>query len=366
MRIMFVIPSMNNGGAERVVTNLSNYFCKKNVVRIVTLVSGRPYYELDKKIEFCSQPLQINRKNIFTTFSCYSKYFLKAKKFIKKNIEEFRPDCVISFLVEADYLTYLAMKNNKNIVKVFSERADPIRRKRIRQVLAKRAYKICDLFVCQSQKIKNYYSYIPENKKVVIPNPLDVSVLPEPVLKEGNHNIVSVGRLSNQKNYKLLIKSFILSIDELPEDCNLIIYGDGPLKSELQKYIDDNEMSHKIKLAGTSKDVLGEIKDAALFVLPSDFEGFPNVLLEAMAVGLPVISTDFYTGVANELIKKENGLVVPLNDERRMSDAIIEIMNNKNKRESMRKKNIIVHDKYNIEMIGNLWIEYMKKAMERI
>lgn len=365
MRIMFILPKMTNGGAERVATNLCNYWCEDNDVRIVTVASDKTFYKLDGRVEFCGQELEIKRNNTFTTFGSYIKNYSKAKKFIRKNIEEFKPDCVISFLVEADYLTYLATKKNKKIVKVFSERADPIERNKIRQLMAKRAYLICDLFVCQSERICKYYDYIPKDKKVVIPNPLDVSVLPKPVLTEKNHNIVSIGRLTNQKNFSLLIDCFIGSIDKLPDDCNLLIYGDGPLRGALQKQINDSKMDHRIKLVGVSECVLDEIKDSALFVLSSNFEGFPNALLEAMALGLPVISTDFFTGAARELIKKENGFVVPVGGKRELSDSIVNIMNDEKRRSEMRKENILVRDKYDVKIIGDLWLKNISKKMEQ-
>ena len=364
MRIMFVIPSMNNGGSERVVANLSNCFCRNNDVRIVTITSDKSYYDLDERIDFRGQALKINRKNIFTTFGCYAKNFFQAKKYIKTNIEEFRPDCIISFLAEADFLVYLAAKGEKNIVKVFSERADPTKRNKVRQLMARKAYTIGDLFVCQSRKISEYYDYIAKSKKVVIPNPLDVQILPA-VAPEKNHNIVSVGRLSKQKNFALLIKSFAAVLDKLPEDCNLVIYGDGPLKAELSNLIEASGMKRRIKLAGASKNVLNEINGSALFVLSSNFEGFPNVVLEAMAMGLPVISTDFYTGVAKELIKKENGIVVPVCDEQKLSNAIVEIMQNKDLRVEMRKKNVLVRDRYSVEKISDLWLKNIAEIVER-
>ena len=151
VRILFVLPKITNGGAERVAANLCNYWCKNNNVRVVTVASENSFYELDKRIELCGQNLNINRKNIFTTLSCYAKNYSKSIRFIKKNVEEFKPDCIVSFLVEADFLTYRAVKKNKNIIKVFSERADPTKRNKIRQLMAKRAYRICDLFVCHFQ-----------------------------------------------------------------------------------------------------------------------------------------------------------------------------------------------------------------------
>ena len=365
MRIMLVLPKMTNGGAERVAANLCNYWCKKNDIRIVTIASKKSFYELDRRIELCGQDLEIKRNNIFATLECYAKYFFKSVKFIKKNIEEFKPDCVISLLVETDVLTYYALKKNKKIIKVFSERADPTRRNKIRQMMANRAYKICDLFVCQSEKMYNYYSFIPNSKKVVIPNPLDASSLPRPVLNETNHDIVSVGRLSSQKNHTLLIRSFVATIDKLPDDCNLIIYGDGPLKKSLQNIIDDSGMKKRINLAGVSKEVLEEIKGSALFVLPSIFEGFPNVLLEAMAMGLPVISTDFYTGTARELIQKDNGIIVPVEDKKRLSKAIVDLMSNEKMRMNMRKNNTLVREKYSVEKIGDTWMNNIERLVRR-
>lgn len=359
-----MIPRMNSGGSERVVANLSNYFCKNNDVRIVTLAEGQSYYPLNKKVEYRNQPVRINRKNILTTLACYSGYFLKTKIYIERNIDEFKPDCIISFLVEADFLVYLATKKRHNIVKIFSERADPTRRNKIRQLMGERAYKSSDLFVCQSKKMFDYYVGIPSEKKVVIPNPLDISVLPEAVPREKKHDIVAIGRLSEQKNFELLIGSFVSSINELPNDCNLIIYGDGPQKQYLQKIIDDYGMNERIKLAGAKKDVLNNIKTSALFVLPSNFEGFPNVLLEAMALGLPVISTDFYTGIARELIKKENGAVVHVGDENGLSMSIVDIMGDGKKRQSMRKNNVSVREKYSVENIGEIWLKYISKLVE--
>ena len=276
---------------------------------------------------------------------------------------EFEPDCVVSFLVETDILTYLATKRNKNVIKVFSERNDPTARNKVKQLLLKKIYKTSDLFVCQSKKIYDYYSYIPASKKVVIPNPLDETYLPDPELNEKNHNVVSVGRLFKQKNFKLLIESFLRSIDKLPKDSKLIIYGDGPLRQELQTMIDSTENNNRVKLAGAIKNALEAVKDSALFVLPSDYEGFPNALLEAMAVGLPVVSTDFYTGVAKELIGEQNGIIVPVGDIDAMSEAIVKIMNNN--RKEMRRKNVLVRNKYNLKKIGDLWLDNFTRIMEK-
>ncbi len=363
MKIMFVIPKMTGGGAERVVANLCNYWCEDNDVRIVAIASRESFYKLNRKVELCGRELIINRKNFLTTLECYLKNYSKSVRFIKKNIEEFNPDCVISFLVEADLLTYRAVRKNKDVIKVFSERNDPTKRGIVKRLLLKTVYKNADLFVCQGRKVYDYYSYIQNNKKIIIPNPLDEKVLPSPTFDELNHNIVSIGRLFEQKNFRLLINSFTISVKEIPEDSNLIIYGNGPMRKDLQELINKNGMEKRIELRGACKNVLNEAKNAALFVLSSNYEGFPNALVEAMAVGLPVISTDFYTGIAKELVKEQNGIITPVNNASEMSEALIKIMGDKALRKKMRKNNILVRGEFNIDKIGDLWIDAIKGKM---
>lgn len=361
---MFVIPKMTNGGAERVVANLANYWCKNNEVRIVAIASKKTFYALNKKIELRGQELKINRKNKFTTIGCYAKFFTKSAKFIERNIENFRPDCVISFLIETDILTYVVTRKNSDIVKVFSERNDPTKRGIFKRWILKKVYKNADLFVCQSKKIFNYYNYIPYDRKVIIPNPLDDANLPDPVVEQ-NHDIVAVGRLCKQKNFKLLIDSFILAANKIPEDCNLIIYGDGPMKKELQNRIDVSGMGKRIKLAGKSGNILDRIKGCAAYVMSSDYEGFPNSLLEAIAVGLPVISTNFYTGVAKDLVGRKNGLIVHVSNKTEMSNAIIYIMTNEDFRNNCRYNNIHIREEFSIDKIGHDWSLAIKKIKER-
>ena len=259
----------------------------------------------------------------------------------------------------------MATKKYKDIIKVYSERNDPTRLNRLELSLLKKIYKRADLFVCQSKKIYDYYSCIPESKKVIIPNPIDESILPKPVLEEENRTIVSVGRLHKQKNQALLIDSFAMAAKKLPKDCNLIIYGDGPLRTKLQRTIDGSGYSDRIRLAGASKDVLEDIKGCALFVLSSDYEGFPNALLEAMAIGLPVISTNFFSGTAAEIVKKENGIVVPIDDRNEMTKAIIKMMSNKKMRTKIRKNNVLVRDRFDMAIINSLWMSSIIEVKKR-
>lgn len=365
MKIMFIIPRMNGGGAERVVANLANSFSKENKVMVCTLVSNESFYDFNSNnIDFKSAGYSIDRKNKISTLNSYRKLFFKSLKYLKRKINEFDPDCIISFLIETDILTYLVTRKNKKIVRINSERNDPTRRKKIIKIILKHIYKKSDLFICQSKKIYDYYKYIDVRKKVIISNPIDNTKLPQIVKDESNHNIVSVGRLTSQKNFELLINSFIIAKNSIPEDSKLIIYGEGKLRSKLEELIASNKLKDRILLPGAKKDILDVINGSALFVMSSNYEGFPNALLEAMSIGLPVISTDFYTGVAKELIKKDNGIIVGINNELEMSEAIIKMMNSNTLRNTCRHNNIKIRNKYNIDTISSQWMKAIEKEVE--
>ena len=365
MRIMFVIPRMNGGGAERVVANLANYLCGQNEVEILAVASNESFYELDKRVTFISQGRFIDRKNKIKVFASYVKYFPKAISFLRRGIRDFGPDVVVSFLVPADIMTYIATFGNHKFAKVYSERNDPTQRSFLKKGLLRIIYKSGDMLVCQGKKVHDYYSYIPKDKKVIIPNPLDIDNLPKPKAKEENCNLVAVGRFSKQKNFGFLIDSFRSSIDKIPSECNLVIYGDGPQRNELQEMVNSQGLRKRVLLPGAKKNILQEISGSAAFVMSSLYEGFPNALIEAMAMGLPVISTDFYTGIAKEMIKRENGFVVPVGDVEKMSDAIINMMNNEEKRCKFREENASVRDELKIEKIGGLWASMFAKLISK-
>lgn len=211
-----------------------------------------------------------------------------------------------------------------------------------------------DLLVCQSKAVLNYYNRI--KNKIVISNPIDISLIPKPITEGNTLKICAVGRLMAQKNFSLLINAFYLLKQEANENVTLTIYGEGVLRNRLENQICSLNLEKSVFLPGKSNDVLNEIKDSTIFVMSSDYEGF-NALLEAMAVGLPVISTDFPTGTARELIHKENGIIVPCGDKIALKNAMLELLNDKAKREKMRKNNLYVRDKYSVEKICRQWEE---------
>ena len=152
-----------------------------------------------------------------------------------------------------------------------------------------------------------------QKNSVVIGNPLSEQ-MPAPYFGERRKEIVNFCRLDAPKNLKLLLDAFSLLVEEYSE-YQLKIYGDGPLRDEMQKYIEKLGLENNAFLLPFHENIHEIIKDAAMFVTSSDYEGLSNSLMEAMALGMPVIATDCLGGGAAALIVDgKNGFLVPRGD----------------------------------------------------
>ena len=199
-----------------------------------------------------------------------------------------------------------------------SERNDPTRydHRRIRDLCYRRA----QVVVCQTaDAVKSFPAGI-RKKSVVIPNPLE----PEeaPYTGEREKRIVAVGRLNAQKNHKLLLRAFA-SFAKSRTDYILELYGQGELEPQLRTLAKELGIDSCVIFKGFSSHVLADIRTAAMYVLSSDYEGISNSMLEAMALGLPVIATDCPIGGSRMYIRDGvNGLLVPVGDEQRLVHAM--------------------------------------------
>lgn len=348
-KIFFFIPRMGGGGAERVVANLANKFVSDgNEVTIYTPTDTNSFYELDNRINFESANLRISKRagirQILMVINGIKLYF----KFEKK-VRGMNPDDVISFLTETNLIALF--HKHKNYRLIVSERNDPSRFNRCFQKFLKKAYARSDVLVCQSSIVASFFG---TDNAVVIPNPINVSELPFPYEGEKNKEIVAVGRLMKQKNFHLLITVFSKIHKDFPEFV-LRIFGEGVLRGELQNLINSLGISEWVFLEGSKKDVIDEYKKASLFVMSSNYEGYPNALVEAMAMGLPVICTDFASGTAKELIGKKNGLLVPCNNAKEMEIALRKMLSDTVSLSKMGLENRKVREDLDINKVIEKW-----------
>ncbi len=368
MKILFNCLSMEKGGAERVISVLSNKFIESNQVTLVTLIKSKPKYKLDKRIKL----LQIDEDEYLKASKIKKKLiklsYHRLTKLLKVVIKE-RPDIIISFLPEPSMRIMLLKKLSKkirDIPTIISIRNNPETEYKNKFIYAvmKYLYKDVDTMVLQTKEAKEYFSKIIKNEKklVVISNPINEKFLIEkPYEGERDKIIVTVGRLEKQKNQKLLIEAF-KKVESKHTDYKLLIYGEGSLQKELQEYVDELKLADKVIFKGKKDDIEKEIFKAGIFVLSSDYEGMPNALMEAMALGLPCISTDCPCGGPRTLIdNNNNGILVKVNDSEKMAEAINFLIENKNEAQQMGKKANKIKDKCSLNKIYKKWIEVIER-----
>ncbi len=371
MKIMFSIGTLSSGGAERVVCNLSNYLNKFHDIHIVSVKKTDIAYTLDSNIsiDFLDNREEISydklmNKRILDKIKRIIRNLRRVRK-LKNIIKKNKPEIIVSFLPEPNFLN-LILKSKFKIPIIISIRNDPKEeyKSNLYNRLMKKYYPQADAIVYQTEEAKNFFRNIIGNNVIqeIIPNPINEEFIERPYKGIRKKIIVTVGRLQEQKNHKLLIDAFEKVSNQIP-DYKLVIYGDGNKKQELETYIKSKNLLDKVMLAGNTKEVKKHIYDASLFILSSDYEGMPNALMEAMALGLPVISTDCPCGGPKFLIDNgKNGILVKVKDVEAMSKAILKVLENKNYADYLSMNASKIAETLNPTKINNEW----KKIIEKI
>lgn len=347
--IFFITNELSGGGAERVMSNLANYLIKRDYnIKFILLNGNKIVYPLDNAIEIIIRP------------DVQAKDTLAQIKFIRRYMKKNKNALFVSFFTHQNLYTILASVATKAKVLV-SERNDPantfVRKLQkigdiARRILYKNSH--CKKIVFQTQGAADYFEEKIAKKGVVIPNPLK-NGLPQPYTGQRKKTVVAVGRISPQKNYRLLFDSFA-KFSEIHPDYTLEIYGNGEKKEAAAAYIAKLGITDKVKLCGFCKDVHERILDAGMYVMSSDFEGLSNAMLEALAIGLPVISTDHPPGGARAYITSyENGILTPVRDVDAMTKAMCYMAENTEKAQEMGQKAASVREALSEDTICKKW-----------
>lgn len=355
MKIMFFIGSMGRGGAERVISILANHYAQKNwQVEIVLLLENSVQYELDDKIKI----IDLSRKDSYIKNLFY--WIFNIRKCVKRE----KPDRIVSFIGRINYLVLTAMFGTK-IPIIVSERNDPKHdgRGRFLQFYGNICYKLATAIVFQTNYEKLCFKEDLYRKSFIIANPVEVSFPPKKTFSK-KLEVVTAGRLRNQKNQELLVKAFNIVNKKFPS-LELKIYGEGPLRNRLESLIKSYNLSSKAMLCGNVTDLHKRISDSTIFVLTSEYEGLSNALIEAMMLGLPCITTD-YPG-ADEIIKNNiNGLIVPRNDEKSLAEAIQRIMEDNELREKLSNEARKTAELYREDVILKKWDSVIENRRSKI
>ncbi len=350
MKCLFTIRSLSGGGAERVVSTMANALAEKgNDVYIVVYKQTDADYKISEQVNIIEMP---QRKDSIMT---------KVKRIsdMRSIISKINPDVVIPFVGTVLYVTWLAMYGKKGKF-IATVRNNPwlmpeskVQRK-FRDYIAKKS----DGVLIQNEEQAEYFPISTINKMYVINNPIAPEFLntKKNTYSKEIKTIITAGRLNYQKNQKLMIKGFA-EVCKNREDICLDIYGEGPLKDELNQLIDLLGMNKQISLRGRVKNMESTLSDADLFVMTSDFEGMPNALMEAMAVGVPCISSDCKTGPSSLISSGIDGMLFKVNDQKDFEKKLNWAITHTNEMNTMgqngRKK-----------MIKNYTMEQIEKSID--
>jgi len=354
-KLVFVTRNMKAGGAERVIAQLANIFCAGGIETVIaTLDSEEVFYKLDERIRL----IAIGRQSGSAYVDKYKRY-----RELRKYIISEKPDLVLAMPEEIGIFVIPALLGT-GIPVVVSERNNPyvMPWKKETRLMRKLFYPFAAGFIFQTKQAAGFFSKKIQSRGIVLPNPLDLSRIPEPYKGERRRVVVGAGRLDRQKNFPLLIKAFAQFYKDYP-DYTLTIYGEGTLREELEALAASLLPKDAYRLPGNTTELLERIKDAAMFVLSSDYEGMPNVVIEAMAAGLPVIATDCPAGGPAELIDNgENGLLVPVGDVDKLCLAMQRVAADEALAEKIGHNAIDIKKRLDSKVIAEQWREYLEQC----
>lgn len=311
MNIAILIPELGGGGAERAATLLGDYYYNKGykVYFFLGDINIRKKYHPKGKI--VRTGIDIDYTDIKNDLELYVK-LLRDSFVMRKLKTQYRIDVAISFMEAFNYLNILSYQGEKNIVSIrtiLSERKD------FNELIYKRRnikllYGLSKCVICVSryaaEDLSENYS-VKKNKIYCIPNAVaDISSNTEKEWMYGTEVLLAIGRLEEVKQHEIIIRAFSY-VAEKNDNARLLIIGDGPLKNRLKAIISRLNLENRVFLLGFQHDIGYFMKNSKAFIMASKAEGFPNSMIEAMSLGLPVISMDSPGGVAEILGGKSQG-----------------------------------------------------------
>lgn len=360
-KIAFHLNCLEQGGAERVVSNLANQFSREGYE---TLIATEWYGDNEFQIEEKVRRIHVGLREQDEKKSRIAKFLLRIK-YLRKFMKEEQPDILIAFGHRANYRALTASLGTKVPV-IVSVRTDPVGhydafsdKIQIPLLFPKAAG-----YVFQTEGQREFFAPFLKRKSKIILNPLHDKYIGVPKPEKRKKEVVQSGRLVDFKNQPMLIKAFI-EVHKKHPDYMLRIYGgdsfDGT-KEILESVIRENHAGEYVKLMGASDSLEKELPDAAVFAFSSDWEGLPNALLEAMALGLPIVATDCPCGGPRTVMEDGvNGLLIPIKNQKALEDGINRLIENPDYAEQLGEKAREISKITNAEAIFVQWRDYIEE-----
>lgn len=362
-KVLIVHPSLGLGGAEKIIAFLANTLSCKFDVDLMLLKDADITLTLPDSVKVTKTPCYSDSPIFGPHLISGMIDLCKLRKKIMDAVVDTKPDILVCF----DLRVLLAISLPR-IIKgtkiMFSERADPYENPVYWKIILKHVYKKMDGLVFQTEGAKDFYGTDINRGSVIIHNPALMRV-GDDIERHCNRKkvIFTAGRFQYRKGFDLLIKSFAKIADKYP-DYKLIIYGSGEEESNLRELIRSLQMDEMIFLQPPRNGVVESNYDASLFVLPSRSEGIPNILIEAMYIGIPAVAADCSPGGARLLSENGKNCLLAKNDDADSLSVCLdyalahpdEMLTYSDRAE----KGLLRFDK---ETIGKQWIEYVEEVI---
>jgi len=355
-KIFFYLGSLARGGAERVVVNLAEYLKQAGyTVTIATPIQAEVEYNVPNGVN----RILVDLTEEELTKSRIKNLFLRIQKL--RNIwKKEKPDLIVSFAKKNNFMAIVSAKGLKIpvIAGIVSAafREYPKELKWIANIL----FPMASGVIAQTPEQRDYFCKRARKKMTILPNAMNPDFVGAVYEGRREDRIVAVGRVDENKNHVMLVKAFAKLADKYPE-VTVEIFGDGPARETVEKQIEESKMTGRVIMAGHQTDIKSKIQKARIFVLPSKVEGVPNAMIEAMALGLVPVSTDFGGGGAHVLIKDGvDGFMVPVDDVDMMAEKIDAILSNPEMEARMRENAVKIQDRLKPERVNKQWQDYFE------
>lgn len=364
--IVFLFRDLGTGGAQKIQAFVANACLEAGYrVSAISMTNTPATVNLDSRI-----PVQV--LNLYSVSDVkrpmvrrlYNRAFFLLR--LRKKIKELQPALMVVFLTDVVRIAVLAT-HGLGLSVLASERADPLRYSVKEKLKYTKAFNQCSEVVFQLEKARDAFQLRPSVRTSVIPNPC----LPRTGKRFGNLEtrgetgkyILSAGRLCKQKRFDVLIRAFGVLSRKIP-DYQLLIYGEGDDRNTLERLVEDEGLQGKVSLPGDSADPFDNEVQPALFALSSDFEGIPNVLIEAMGHGIACISTNCTPGGAAFLLDHgRRGMLVPVGDWQALGEGMIKLLENEALRQQYSRNGFEIFELFRPQVIKDLWLSAVSRCL---
>lgn len=321
MNIVFLVANLACGGVERTVSYLCKYFAAHGQNTSVICISDEQFYDIDEKVNLIKLNVASAANSRFDRYKKIVERFAKIHKAIKAT----KPDCVVC--LDAEMLRFIRLQYKFGHFKLItSERTNPMMNTEAQREAKFASYRKSDGIVFQTERAKNCFPPDIAAKGVVIPNAVgNEYVFSAQVPAVRRPVITAAGRLCAQKDYPTMLRAFA-KVHARHPDFTLEIYGGGGDRDALVRLAAELKLAEAVRFMGAVPDAVLHVASSSCYVMSSIYEGMPNALMEALAVGTPCVSTDCPFGPAELIRDGENGLLVPVGDDTALADAVCRVI----------------------------------------